>query len=261
MTGNLHHPSKKTFRTHRRIVVTRTEEQSSSIAAELAGLGAEVLVVPTISIVPAEVSESERSVLNRFSDYDYAFFTSVNAVTNFFRFFSPDTSRRQRPVIVAIGSKTRSAVQEFGFNPDIVPEKFNAGELLTSLTSIDLRGKRALVPKGNLSSSEIAEFVRTRGGSADEVVVYMTLPNDGLDESLKEEIRSGRFDTIVFFSPSQVKNFLSIFGKAVLEGKQVAVIGPTTKRAAERQGLVVDIVPDNSTTEELIASLIEHEEN
>lgn len=260
MTDSAHQPSNKNFKTRRRIVVTRTEEQSASVASGLEELGAEVLIVPTIRIVPAEVSEADRAVLNRFHEYDYAFFTSVNAVTNFFRIFSPDSSRRHRPVIVAIGSKTRSTIQEFGFNADIVPEKFHAGELLNSLASVDLRGKRALVPKGNLSNSEIADFVRANGGSVDEVVVYMTMPNDSLDESVKREIRSGRFDTIVFFSPSQVKNFLSVFGKSVLGGKQIAAIGPTTKKAAERQGLVVDVVPENSTIEELITSLLDHEE-
>jgi len=64
---------------------------------------------------------------------------------------------------------------------------------------------------------------------------------------------------IVLYSPSQVKNFIKIFGADILKGKQIAVIGPTTKKAVEHYGLDVAIMPDNSTTEDLMATLLEHE--
>ncbi|MCL5267559.1 MAG: uroporphyrinogen-III synthase [Bacteroidetes bacterium] len=261
MTDTLNLPSNRHFRAFKRIVVTRTEEQSASLASEMTRLGAIVMVVPVIKIEPATLSGGDRSVLNGFHDYDFAVFTSVNAVINFFRVFNPDTTVRRRPAIIAVGSKTESAIQEFGFTPDFVPEKFNSKELLKSMGTLNLKGRRVLIPKGNLSGSEIAEFVRTNGGFPDEIVVYRTVPNESIDERLKKEISSGQFDTAVFFSPSQVKNFLNIFGVSVLKGKQIAAIGPTTKKAAEQLGLTVDVVPENSTTEELIVSLLEHEEN
>ncbi len=260
MTDTLNLPSDRRFRALRRIIVTRTEEQSASFVSQMTMLGATVLVVPMIRIEPAVLSAGEMSMLDSFHDYDFIVFTSVNAATNFFPLLKPDPARHRRPAIIAIGSKTMAAIQEFGFTPYFVPEKFNARELMKSMGSIDLKGKRVLIPKGNLSGSEIAEFVRTRGGLPDEAVVYRTVPNENIDERLKDEISSGHFDTAVFFSPSQVKNFLNIFGTSVLKGKHVAAIGPTTKKSAEQYGLVVDIMPENSTTEELIASLLEHEE-
>ncbi len=261
MKDELVFSSSRHFRRPRRIVVTRTEEQSASIVAGLKKLGATVIVVPTIKIEPVDPSAEEFIHINGFQNYDYAVFTSVNAVLNFFRLFKPDPALRRRPSIIAIGSQTKSTIEEAGFTPDFVPGKFNAGELMKSMGSLDLRDKKVLIPKGNLSASDISEFVRTNGGLPDEVVVYRTVPNDDIDEKVRKQVGSGEFDTVVFFSPSQVRNFLDIFGKMILNGKQIAVIGPTTKRAAERLGLSVDVVPENSTTEELIESLLEHEEN
>ena len=106
-----------------------------------------------------------------------------------------------------------------------------------------------------MSNDEIAEFVESNGAVADRVVVYNTLPNDSIDEKIKSEIRNAEFDLIIFYSPSQVKSFINIFGVEILKDKQIAVIGPTTKKAVEHHGLHVTIVPENSTTENLVESL------
>lgn len=246
---------------HKRVVVTRAEEQSDQVTSMLEKLGAEVLAIPTIEVEAAELSDGDLSLLNGFNDYDFVIFSSVNAVRNFFYFFRRDTNVRHRPTIIAIGNKTMSTLQEFGCTADFVPPKFNAKELLHSLKDVELNGKKVLIPKGNLSSGEIGEFVRSKGGIADEVVVYKTLPNNFIDDHMKTEVSSGRFDTIIFYSPSQVKNFLNVFRTEILKGKQIAVIGPTTKKAAEESGIAVDIVPENSTTEDLIECLVEHEKN
>jgi uroporphyrinogen-III synthase len=127
------------------------------------------------------------------------------------------------------------------------------------LKDVGLDAKKVLIPKGNLSGSKIGEFVRSKGGIADEVVVYKTVPNNSIDDHLKAEVSSGRFDTIIFYSPSEVRNFLSVFGSEILKGKEIAVIGPTTRKAAEESGIAVDIVPETSTTEVLIGCLVKHE--
>lgn len=245
----------------KRIVVTRTKEQSGSLTSMLEKLGAEVLLVPTIKIEAAELSDESLSLLNGFNDYDFAIFSSVNAVRNFFHFFKGSEEALHRPTIIAIGNKTRSVLEEYGYAADIVPQKFNKKDLLLSLQNIELNGKRILIPKGSLSGDELEEFVRAKRGIADSVVVYSTLPNESIDDSVKDEVSSGKFNIVIFYSPSEVKNFLSVFGSEIVKGKRIAVIGPTTKKAAEVSGLTVDIVPENSTTEGLIECLVEHEKN
>lgn len=243
----------------KRIVVTRAEEQSGFLSSELEKLGAEVLGVPTIKIEPVELPADDAAKISAFGSYDVAVFTSTNAVRHVRSHVGLKKGPDRKPYVVAIGKRTADLLAESGIAPDLVPDRFNSADLMKALGEFDWKGKRVLVPKGNLAGSEVADSIRTHGGAAEEVVVYCTKPNDNIDVKLKRQVGSGEFDTVVFFSPSQVKNFLNVFGTSVLDGKKIAVIGPTTKKAAESSGLCVDVVPRNSTTESLITSMVEHE--
>jgi len=244
-----------------RIVVTRAEEQSGSVATMLSQLGAHVLLVPTIRIEAAELSPDNSLRISNFRDYDAIIFTSINSVKKFFPHVKALQNFPERPFVVSIGKKTAEALEEAGLAPDLISGKSNTQDLLKSLGNSDWGGKKVLIPTGNLSSTEIADFVKSRGGIADEVVVYNTLPNDAIGPELRNEVASGQFDVIVFYSPSQVKNFIYIFGAGVLAGKRIAVIGPTTKKAVERHDLQAAVIPDNSTTEDLVSTLVEYEKN
>ncbi len=243
----------------KRIVVTRAEEQSGAISAGLEKLGANVIGLPTIKIEQAILSPDALKKVSAFSKYDVVVFTSVNAVQHIGSHVSLRKDAGGKPFVVAIGKKTAEMLNVYGVNPDLMPEKYTSSDLLKSLGDLDWKGKRILIPKGNLAGSEIAALIRAQGGDVDEIVVYNTLPNTSLEHELKSRISSGEFDGVVFFSPSQIKNFLAVFGASVLKSKEIAVIGPTTKKAAEEAGLKVDVVPANSTIEGLIASMVEHE--
>ena len=245
----------------KRIVVTRAEEQSGSITSGLEKLGANVIGLPTIRIEPASFSPEDLRKVSAIGNYDVVIFTSVNAVQYLHSHVILRKDAAGRPFVVAIGRRTAELLSESGIKPDLIPEKYTSTDLLKSLSGLDWKGKMVLIPKGNLAGSEVAVSIRAQEGEVDEVVVYNTLPNDSLDEELKSLISSRGFDAIVFFSPSQIKNFLAVFGASVLEGKEIAVIGPTTKKAAENAGLKADVVPVNSTIESLIASMVEYEKS
>lgn len=244
---------------NKRIVVTRAEEQSEGMISLLQKTGAVVIPVPTIKIVPAKMSSEDRSRILSFYDYDVVIFPSANSVRNVLPQIDIVRQKATKPYIIAIGRKTAEAISEFGFAADFIPGRFTSEELMKSLADFDWKTKRVLIPVGNLSSGELVDFVRSKGAVTDQVVVYNTEPNDSIDNETKSEIRNARFDIIIFYSPSQVKNFVAIFGADILRDKQIAVIGPTTRRAIEHYNLDVAIVPENSTTEDLITTLLERE--
>jgi uroporphyrinogen-III synthase len=244
---------------NKRIVVTRAEEQSENIVSMLRKVGAIVLLVPTIRTVPANLSSEDELRISSFYKYAIVIFSSTNCVKNFFSKIIIREDLPSKPFIIAVGKKTAEVIAEFGFSADFIPGKFTSEEMMKSLSDFEWKEKRVLIPVGNLSNDELVDLVKSKGAVADKVVVYETVLNDSIDDAVKTEIRLGQFDMIVFYSPSQVKNFVSIFGADILKEKQIAVIGPTTKKTVEHYGLYVDIIPDNSTTEDLIASLLEHE--
>lgn len=242
----------------KRIIVTRAGDQCEEIVANLKSKGATVLKLPMIKIIPAVLSTENEKRISEYYNYDVMIFTSANSVRNLFqRIVVRDQFNKVR--IVAIGKKTSEALLKFGVKPDSIPGKSTSEELMKSLANFDWGRKRVLIPVGNLSNREITAVIESNGGIVDQIVVYETMLNDSFDYTMKEEVRSGQFDMVIFYSPSQVKNFVNIFGVEILKSKKIATIGPTTKNAVERFGLDVEIVPDNSTTEDLIASLVEHE--
>ena len=81
-----------------RIVVTRTREQASQLSRHLLELGAEVLEIPTIKIVPPDNKQHLMDALLGLGEYDWIVFTSPNAVEFFFEEFF-----RQYPDIRTLG--------------------------------------------------------------------------------------------------------------------------------------------------------------
>ena len=70
-----------------RVVVTRTRDQASQLSHQLLELGAEVLEIPTIRIVPPDDRQKIVDALIELNAYDWLVFTSPNGVTMFFDYF------------------------------------------------------------------------------------------------------------------------------------------------------------------------------
>src|SRR5271157_5610481 len=71
----------------RRIVVTRTRDKASELAAKLAGLGAEVIELPVIRISKEVSNQALADVMLELGGYDWLVFTSASGVHFFFEEF------------------------------------------------------------------------------------------------------------------------------------------------------------------------------
>src|SRR5262249_1166770 len=66
-----------------RIVVTRPVDGADPSAASLEALGAEVIIAPTVEILPLESSQPVDQAIARLSECDWLVFTSANGVRAF----------------------------------------------------------------------------------------------------------------------------------------------------------------------------------
>ena len=69
---------------NKKIIITRTREQSEELAALLAEKGAETIAFPTIEICDPDSWESLDQALTNLEVYSWLIFTSVNGVKKFF---------------------------------------------------------------------------------------------------------------------------------------------------------------------------------
>ena len=63
----------------KRIVVTRAQEQSQELVDALENLGAEVLLMPTVSFAPPEDSTELDAAMKNKKDFDWILFTDRRA--------------------------------------------------------------------------------------------------------------------------------------------------------------------------------------
>ncbi len=115
-----------------RILVPRTREQAGSMTAKLAELGAVADVVPTISVeAPRTPQQMERAIKGMVTGrYEWVGFTSVNAVKAVrerFEEFGLDARAFSGLKVAAVGGATAKALQEWGIQPDLVPERGAVG--------------------------------------------------------------------------------------------------------------------------------------
>src|SRR3989304_8646188 len=106
-------------------------------------------------------------------DYHLLVFTSVNAVESFFSRamaidgWSLSTIRRKN--VYAVGEKTRSALQAYGCIVEDLPRKATAEELGHVVGRMEVRGKKVLLPRGNLGIQVLPRLLRQYGAIVDQI--------------------------------------------------------------------------------------------
>ncbi len=241
----------------RRIVVTRRKAPSGSLADRLRSLGATVVEVPAIEIVPPPDLGPLDDALADLEAYDWVVVTSPNAVAALLSRLTvlglfPRLSGGSRKV-ASVGPATTAALRA-SFPQDKVVlepgEDHRALGLVAAFADKDLASRRVLLPASTIGREELPAGLRARGARVDVVAAYATVEPDGLSEAVDRCLNEG-FDLAIFASPSAVEAFASAAGERAV-GRPVAVIGPTTEAAARAKGFDVRATAASATVEALV---------
>lgn len=246
-----------------RILVPRTKEQSASLADQLRSYGATPELVPTISVEPPRTPQQmERAVKGLVTGrYEWVAFTSTNAVKAVrekFEEYGLDARAFAGVKIAAVGEQTAAAVRAFGVQPDLVPERQQSSEGLlevwppydATLDPID----RVLLPRADIATETLVAGLKELGWEVDDVTAYRTVRAAPPPAPIREAIKGGGFDAVLFTSSSTVRNLVGIAGKPHAT-TVIAVIGPQTACTAEEHGLRVDVRAPKASASALVAAL------
>ncbi|MBI4227751.1 MAG: uroporphyrinogen-III C-methyltransferase [Candidatus Omnitrophica bacterium] len=243
----------------RRIVVTRAEGDTSELIERLESLGATCLEVPAIAIVPRSLGvKAEAALAARLASYDWVVFGSahgVKAVMALLARQGRDARAFGTARVCAIGPKTASALEGAGITPDLVPADASTKGVAAAFRRLPLSGATVLIPRSSLAIGDaLARGLRAKGAVVSEIPLYDTTLPHVSRAALQERLGDGAVDIITFTSASTVRNFFLILERAgfssrkVLNGAQVACIGPRTAAAAKQAGLAVHITPRGAWT-------------
>jgi uroporphyrinogen-III synthase len=249
----------------KRILITRPRLQAGEFAMQLQQLGAVPVFFPVIRISSVEDTSTLDQALRNLDHYQWLVVTSVNGVRAVWKRMS-DLHIPALPAtlkVAAIGPKTAAALQSAGVQPTFVPDKYVAEAILPGLG--ELKGQRVLLLRADIARAALRKAIQAAGGAAHEVAVYNTQPVQA-DETALHALRQG-VDCLTFTSSSTVRNFVRIvqqagFDPAALPGNPlIACIGPITAQTVAQEGLKVDLVAAEYTTEGLIQALLDYQES
>ncbi len=250
-----------------RVLVPRTKEQAAGVCDQLRGYGAVPEQVPTIAVEPPRTPQQiERAVRGLVTGrYQWVAFTSANAVKAIkekFEEYGLDARAFAGVKIAAVGEQTAAALRAFGISADLTPPagEQSAEGLANCWPAYDDvldPINRVLLPRADIATEGLVAKLTDLGWEAEDVTAYRTVRAAPPPAPIREAIKGGGFDAVLFTSSSTVRNLIGIAGKphAVTV---IAVIGPETAKTAAEFGLRVDVVAPRPSAAALVEALAEH---
>jgi uroporphyrinogen-III synthase len=248
----------------RRIVVTRTREQASELAAKLKILGADVVELPVLRISHEVSKQTLADVLLEFGSYDWICFTSANGVHHFFlEFLRVFDDIRSLGLIrfACVGDATAKAVKELNLKVECQPRIATAEGLAKELIATgSMDNARVLVVTGNLNREVLVTKLEEARAIVDCLQVYKTESVDLTLDPVAADFRSHGADAVLFASSSSAQSFVDQAGALRLEkGARQPIngsIGPQTSDTMRKVGLKVDFEAPTPGIDELIGALV-----
>jgi uroporphyrinogen III methyltransferase / synthase len=232
----------------RNVAVTRARAQASGLARRMRALGAVVVEVPAIRIVPLEGPAPD---LQRF---DTVCLTSPNGAELLFnrlRAAGLDARAFAGVRVAAIGPGTARVLEAHGIRADIVPEQFVAESLVQALA--DEPVKRALIARAAEARDVLPDALRERGAEVEVVALYETVAEPVSAEQLSSLRRA---DYVTFTSSSTVRNFFDAVGDGLSERTRLVSIGPVTSATMRELGVEPHVEAEQHDIDGLVAALV-----
>jgi uroporphyrinogen-III synthase len=241
------------------VLVTRPAHQASRFQQLLAAEGVQALLFPVVEVRQPDDLGMVAAQLVRLPSYDTALFISANAVTFGLKWLdTPQQHVLQHMTLGAIGKKTASALQQHGFTVQWVPATgFTSEDFLAMPQTQQLIGRRILIFRGEGGRELLADTLRQRGATVDQVDVYQRVCPKIDANHLKQHHEQRQLDIIAVTSSEGILNLLAMLDNPdwiktvpLLVGSQRML---ETARQAGFSGTLV--LADNPSDEAMLQAL------
>lgn len=237
----------------RTVVVTRAADQAGPFVTLLESIGATVIEVPVIRIVPpTDGGAALRSAVTNVGVFGWVVLTSPNAAERFFGALagsgcigSMDDVR-----VACVGPGTAAVVREHGGHVDLVAAR-SVGEGLVE--AFPVGSGRILLPRAAQARNVVPDGLRSKGWDVDEVEAYRTEPVDP-DPALIPEVHAA--DVVAFTSSSTVRAFAASLGIGSCPPIVVS-IGPETTATLREFGVQPSRTADPHTLGGLVQAIVD----
>ena len=254
--------------TGKTILVTRASGQSSKFSDGLCALGANVISMPTLEIVPPSSWSGLDQAIANFADFHWLILTSTNGVDYFFtRLFAQgqDVRALSNIKIAVVGEKTAQSLQQRGLKPDFIPPNFIADALVANFPE-SLQGQKVLFPRVESGGRDVLVAELTaQGAVVVEVAAYQSRCPTNIPELAKLALQNRTVDIITFASSKTVKFFCQLLQEVfadhydishILADVCIASIGPETSKTCQSLLGRVDVEAEEYTLDGLTQAIV-----
>lgn len=242
----------------RKIAVTRSRTQASSLVKELQLLGASVIECPTIKIIRNTRSEEFKKFIADHGAFQHLVFTSVNGVTGFIEALAEnnlDLRILGGKKIICIGPATAGAFRERGIIPDFVPETYVAESLLPYFENLAPAGVAVL--RAEKAREVLPQYLQQLGHRVVTVPLYHTDYETPDNSELIAALRDNSIDLVTFTSSSTAEGFSRLIAGSGIDHSRIpaAAIGPITAATCRELGFSIKVEAEEFTIPGLTASM------
>jgi uroporphyrinogen-III synthase len=233
-------------------------------------MGFDTITAPMIDVVDKTDANFKGFVERVMSGkVDYVIFTSANGVEfTLLKLDEPEEfiDQLNKTQVIAIGPKTKKALQKNGIMVNIVPESFSSQGLVEQMSGID--GAVIEIARSSHGAPELVDGLLKKGAIVHETQVYQLIsPKDERHKKLIERALAREIDIFAFTSSMMVRNFMVIADEMgvkdelvrIMNEKTVAAIGKPTADTLSGFGIEVKIIPKHYTFEELLQECKKHD--
>lgn len=244
-------------------LLTRPEGQNEAFALRIQDLGGHAYVYPLFDIRPLVGPGGKPLKVPRPGRFDGIVFVSPNAVRHGQAAFGRGWPRGVR--LYAVGEGTAQALHETGARQVTAPASGAGAEALLALPELaETAGRSFLVVRGREGRTWLAETLRARGASVEEIAVYERVEHPDPDGRLTAWLVEGILDVIVVSSESVLAALLKRIGEDDTEAREqllrLALLSASRRvlETARRLGFQHDgLLAPSPSDEALLATLVE----
>ncbi|MCS7147661.1 MAG: uroporphyrinogen-III synthase [Geminocystis sp.] len=253
------------------VLITRAADSNATFRQLLESLGAQVLEMPALEIIPPSSWQALDNNIQNLESFDWLIFTSANGVQYLFQrldVLGKNIRQFSHLKIAVVGKKTAQFLSHYGISPHFVPPDFIADSLASHFPE-QLQGKKILLPRVETGGRDLlVQQLTQKGATVVEVAAYQSVCPEKMDDTVWKAFVNKTIDVITFASSKTVRNFHQILSQtlqhhphynlpSLLQPVIIASIGPQTSATCREVLGRVDVEAKEYTLEGLAQSLTE----
>jgi hydroxymethylbilane synthase len=242
-------------------ISTRAPEAGDTLPDLVAAQGGTLLSLPMIEIKATTLLREESDKIKQLGGYDWLFFTSRNGVVNFFGQLISLTGSTELPSslkVAVVGAKTASELEYYGYSPAFTSSSHGSAEMAAEFLALHQpSNRRILVSLGNLADDTLTGFL-AKENLVDRINVYETCRPEQVNPAVLKQMAEGRYDMVLFTSPSTFNHFCSLVDTDLLRNLKIASIGATTSRTIHEAGFEPLLTAKMSSAEGLTEAIVKY---